>query len=186
MALAMSRPWKHPKTGIYWFRKRVPDELRGVVGKLEEKRSLNTRDPAEAKVRHLAVLSEVETRWRNLRAGQKSISEREAHELAEPVHQQWLETYRDNPREQTFWRTDLYERLWLPPADWDTSASVVDNLRTGLDKETLHARDMEAWSQNQADTCLNGHGFVVDDVSRETMAGAIAVAVQRARFALLI
>jgi hypothetical protein len=36
MALAMSRPWKHPKTGIYWFRNRVPDEFRGVIGKLEE------------------------------------------------------------------------------------------------------------------------------------------------------
>jgi hypothetical protein len=54
MALAMDRPWKHPATGIYWFRKRVPDDLRSLIGKLEEKRSLNTRDAAEAKVRHLA------------------------------------------------------------------------------------------------------------------------------------
>jgi hypothetical protein len=23
MALAIARPWKHPKTGIYWRRKRV-------------------------------------------------------------------------------------------------------------------------------------------------------------------
>ena len=28
MALAVARPWKHPKTGIYWLRKRVPDDLR--------------------------------------------------------------------------------------------------------------------------------------------------------------
>ena len=32
MALAMARPWKHPKTGIYWFRKRVPDELGRSTG----------------------------------------------------------------------------------------------------------------------------------------------------------
>jgi hypothetical protein len=36
MALAMARPWKHPQTGIYWLRKRVPDDLRAAVGKLEE------------------------------------------------------------------------------------------------------------------------------------------------------
>lgn len=40
MALAMSGPWKHPKTGIYWFRKRVPKELRALLGKTEEKQSL--------------------------------------------------------------------------------------------------------------------------------------------------
>ncbi|WP_367275022.1 DUF6538 domain-containing protein [uncultured Bosea sp.] len=39
----MSCPWKHPKTGTYWLRKRVPDDLRKLVGKLEEKQSLGTR-----------------------------------------------------------------------------------------------------------------------------------------------
>jgi hypothetical protein len=52
MALAMSRPWKHPKTGVYWLRKRVPGDLHLRVGKREEKRSLKTRDPIEAKRRH--------------------------------------------------------------------------------------------------------------------------------------
>jgi hypothetical protein len=32
IALAMSRPWKHPKTGIYWLRKGVPVDLRAAVG----------------------------------------------------------------------------------------------------------------------------------------------------------
>ena len=52
MALAMSRPWKHPRTGIYWLRKRVPAALIAVVGKREEKHSLKTRDPGEAKRVH--------------------------------------------------------------------------------------------------------------------------------------
>lgn len=79
MALAMARPWKHPKTGIYWFRKRVPDELRARLGKTEEKQSLGTRDPAEAKIRQLEVLAAVEVRWANLKAGPRTLSEREAH-----------------------------------------------------------------------------------------------------------
>ena len=45
MVLAMSRTWKHPKTGIYWLRKGVPDDLRTGVGKREEKFRLKTRDP---------------------------------------------------------------------------------------------------------------------------------------------
>jgi len=52
MPIAMSRPSKHPKTGIYQLRKVVPEDLRKFVGKRDEKVSLQTRDPAEAKVRH--------------------------------------------------------------------------------------------------------------------------------------
>jgi hypothetical protein len=48
MALAMTRPWKHPKTGIYWLRKRIPDDLRLLLGKREEKLTLKTRGPSEA------------------------------------------------------------------------------------------------------------------------------------------
>ncbi|KRE14560.1 hypothetical protein ASE66_14465 [Bosea sp. Root483D1] len=59
----MSRSWKHPKTGIYWFRKCVPDELRILLGKTEEKQSFGTRDPAEAKIKQLEVLVAVEKRW---------------------------------------------------------------------------------------------------------------------------
>jgi hypothetical protein len=50
MVLAMSRPVKHPKTGIYYFRKAVPEDLRALVGKREEKISLGTKNPAEAKL----------------------------------------------------------------------------------------------------------------------------------------
>ena len=36
MPLAMSRPWKHPRSGIYWLRKGVPEDLRELVGKRED------------------------------------------------------------------------------------------------------------------------------------------------------
>jgi hypothetical protein len=51
----MARPFRHPVTGIYWYRKRVPDALRSIVGKREEKVSLKTRDPAEAKIAHAKI-----------------------------------------------------------------------------------------------------------------------------------
>lgn len=32
-----TRPWKHPKTGIYYVRRAVPPDLRALIGKREEK-----------------------------------------------------------------------------------------------------------------------------------------------------
>ena len=78
----MSRPWKHPKTGVYWLRKRVPDDLQKLVGKREEKQSLGTRDPAEAKRKHLAALTAVEERRANLRVAPRTLTEREACGIA--------------------------------------------------------------------------------------------------------
>jgi hypothetical protein len=114
MPLAMSRPWKHPSSGVYWVRKGVPEDLRALVGKREEKRSLGTRDPAEAKRRHAEALAEIELRWANLRSGPKTLSEREAHQIAMVVHDRWLQQHMENPSQQTVWRIDLGDRPFKP------------------------------------------------------------------------
>lgn len=49
---------RHPRTGIYWFRRAVPATLRAVVGRCEIVRSLKTRDRREA--RRLALVHAVE------------------------------------------------------------------------------------------------------------------------------
>ena len=100
MPLAMACPWKHPKTGIYWLRKRVPDDLLRLVGKREEKRSFGTRDPVAAKRLHAAALVDVELRWSNLRSPPKALSEREAFDLALPLGDWWIGQHRDNPSAQ--------------------------------------------------------------------------------------
>jgi hypothetical protein len=119
----MARPWKHPKTGIYWLRKGVPEDLRTLVGKREEKRSLGTKDPIEAKRLHATALAEVEARWASLRGGPRSLSEREAYALASEFHDRWLESYRDDPSQQTLWRIDLFERMWAASPPNDLAAS---------------------------------------------------------------
>ncbi|MGE3714296.1 MAG: DUF6538 domain-containing protein [Alphaproteobacteria bacterium] len=45
--------------GIYSFRKRVPDDLQGILGVKTIKRSLKTSNPNEAKKRRAAVEAEV-------------------------------------------------------------------------------------------------------------------------------
>jgi hypothetical protein len=59
MVLGMSRPWKHPKTGVYWFRKAVPEATRQLVGRVEVRRSLHTKDPRKAALRFTEVAAKV-------------------------------------------------------------------------------------------------------------------------------
>lgn len=45
----MASPYKHPKTGVYYFRKGVPKDLQKIIGKTVFKTSLKTKDLKEAK-----------------------------------------------------------------------------------------------------------------------------------------
>lgn len=45
----MPQPFKHPQSGVYYLRRKVPIPLREAMGCTEYKVSLNTRDPSEAK-----------------------------------------------------------------------------------------------------------------------------------------
>ncbi|MCO6049546.1 hypothetical protein NGM99_07045 [Mesorhizobium sp. RP14(2022)] len=78
----MSRPFKHPRTGIYWLQKRVPQDLVSTLGRKEVTQSLGTRDPAEAKRKLAIELAELESQWADLRSGSRSITNQIAHALA--------------------------------------------------------------------------------------------------------
>src|SRR5690606_9069904 len=103
MSLNMSSPWKHPKTGMYWVRRRVPAHLVERVGKREEKLSLRTKDAAEAKRLFTQANAEIEARWANLERGEVKLSAREALSLARPFHDGMLAEFRDQPLLQTRW-----------------------------------------------------------------------------------
>jgi hypothetical protein len=127
MPLTMSRPWKHPKTGVYWLRKRVPDELRELVGKREEKRSLGTRDPAEAKRRHVEILAALDTQWSNLRRGPLSLTRDEADELAAVACREEAEDLIDDHREQLNWRR-FGLALWMDDSPFPLMAPDFDRI----------------------------------------------------------
>ena len=61
MVLSMARPRKHPRTGIYWFRMRVPDDVRPVVQRKEITRTLRTRDSVEAAGAHRRLAEPIYT-----------------------------------------------------------------------------------------------------------------------------
>lgn len=183
MPLAMSRPWKHPDSGVYWFRRGVPADLRALVGKREEKRSLQTKDPAIAKKRHAEALAEVEARWANLRAGPQTLSERQAHEIAAPWHDRWLATYKDNPSAQTTWRVDLADRLWIAAPPFKAETLSV-NFLSEVNADESKLRDMENWCRAGARECLKSNGLTVNADSELILARALSFAIQRASLTL--
>jgi hypothetical protein len=66
MALRMASPYRHPKTGMFWFRRRVPDALRPLLRKTIYQRSLGTKDVIEAKRKFLQVAASVDREWSRL------------------------------------------------------------------------------------------------------------------------
>lgn len=93
----MARPYRHPDAGVYWFRRRVPEELRALLGKTEEKFSLRTRDPDEARIAHARATAEVSARWANLREGVRTISHKEAVAIAGVFYRKLVAENEDNP-----------------------------------------------------------------------------------------
>jgi integrase len=182
MTLPMSRPYKHPKTGIYWIRKRIPADLVEKLGRREVTRSLDTRDPEEAKRRFLKVLAEFEKQWSNLRSGARLLTEREAHALAQPAFDNWLKTHRDYPSYQAIWHTHLYSKLW--------TASLLPETDPGLDgtgevpMDNIFLKSMRAYCFEQAENGLTMHGFSLDNENRFALAKAIAAALQNASLVL--
>ncbi|WP_369528365.1 DUF6538 domain-containing protein [Bradyrhizobium diazoefficiens] len=185
MPLAMSRPWKHPKSGIYQLRKAVPEDLRKLVGKREEKLSLDTRDPVEAKVRFAKALAELEARWANLRAGPKPLTEREALQLAAGSYDRWLEQFRDNPSQQTSWDIAAGDLLFGTPLTREERNASHERVLNGSPE---FPRDkifrMEQACLESADGYLKAHGIFEDWQNRRTMARAIGAAIQRASLLL--
>lgn len=98
MVLRMARPTAHPKTGIYLFRKRVPENLIKLVGKREEKISLKTRDPNEAKIAHARVAAEVQERWQRLSAGVQTLSHKQAIGIAGEIYHSMVAEHEDDPQ----------------------------------------------------------------------------------------
>lgn len=44
-------PLRHPRTDVHYFREMVPADLKSALGRIAAERTLDTKDPALAKVR---------------------------------------------------------------------------------------------------------------------------------------
>jgi integrase len=64
MGRRMIEPWKHPRSEILWFRRRIPKQFVEMMGRREIKFSLGTRDPDEARLRCAEENLKLERMWR--------------------------------------------------------------------------------------------------------------------------
>lgn len=81
----MAQPFKHPVSGIYYLRRKVPPELRAALGH-EIKQSLKTRDPQEAKTRFAGAWTASEQLFKAARGasqGEAEITRQDALRLAD-------------------------------------------------------------------------------------------------------
>jgi integrase len=176
----MPRPFRD-SNGSYHVRVRVPKDLRALIGKGVEKRSLGTKDPVEAKRRYPAALAEIQARWDNLRKEATTLTERQAHALAQTVYDNWRAWHRDEPSEQYLWHTRLYDRLWADePPDPELEPGVIESISL----DTLTVRSLRAFCFQQADFGLAEYSLRVDNESRVKLAKAVAAAFQRASVVL--
>jgi hypothetical protein len=80
----MAQPIKRQESGVFYFRRRVPEALQPFLGR-EYKRTLNTRDPVEAKRLHALEWTNCEAVFARARAqanGTTQLTGRDAQVLA--------------------------------------------------------------------------------------------------------
>lgn len=86
--LRMSSPFKHPKTSVHYLRVRVPTDLVRLAGRREVKRTLGTKDPAEAKRRFAEELQKVHREWERLRSTPDPLSRQQVVALAGQLYRE--------------------------------------------------------------------------------------------------
>ncbi len=174
MVLRMPRPKAHPTTGIYLFRKRVPEALRSILGKTEEKISLRTRDPAEAKIAHARVSVEVEERWHRLAQGPQSLSHRQAEAIAGEIYRSLMAEHHDDPQQASAGALLVDQafhgkaKIALAGTDKKGTAALVEKLRI-----SRNAKRIDEW--------LSAHGYILTGESRELVRTAVDKAILQAR-----
>lgn len=117
MALPMSRPTKHPKTGVYQIRRRVPQPIQAVIGKAERVISLGTKDPEEAKKRAPAANRKIDDEFASARAAlgpARRLSHREITALCGELYKETVGLWEDDPGLADDWLAyadHLYDEL---------------------------------------------------------------------------
>jgi len=117
MVLRMARPQKHRKTGIYWFRRRVPKDIRPLLSRGEITRTLATRDPVEAAARHRRIAAEVEAQFAGFHQGERTLTHKQTLAIAGEIYREIVVSGEDDPgpadaRERALASDQFAVRAW--------------------------------------------------------------------------
>ena len=144
MALQMARPYKHPKTGVYYFRQRVPTDLRTLLGDKIVSRSLLTKDPELAKLRNVGEFQKQAMIWERHRKRPEPLPHAQIVALSGILYRDVMATLEQEPGEASIWE----EVLKL------------------LDRVASTPNGLAKWYGPEADRLLLEEGIVTDDASR--------------------
>ncbi|MBX9647680.1 MAG: site-specific integrase [Xanthobacteraceae bacterium] len=175
MTLSMASPQKHPESGFYWFRKRVPEDLRAIIGKREERFSLQTRDPVEAKRLHALKLVEIDERWSNLRRGQRKLSSDEIAQEARAIGDQIRRQLSADPHQPLAWDIEVGAQLWHENGRGTYYSDISQPLNPG-ERAKL---DQQGTCLAIADERLAAKGISTDPDDRLRLAQAVSIEMQR-------
>ncbi|MEN3794548.1 DUF6538 domain-containing protein [Fulvimarina sp. MAC3] len=157
----MARPWKHPKSGVYYLRVRVPGDLVGLVGRSVEKQSLRTKDVGEARVRFSKSMAELTERWSNLRAG-----------LVRPTYEQM------NAYSAEFFQTycqEIESGQWSP--FWDSAFGSVAAQFIEKPNDVATHREFRRFCGDQINTYFASRGIRIAPEMQGAVDLRIAMAV---------
>ncbi len=143
MVLQMPRPFKHPKTNVYYFRVRVPADLVEAVGRKEIKISLGTKDPATAKELFAEKEQQVAKQWKALRSSPEPMPHKQIVALSGKLYLQMMSALENEPGDPAIWTHTLR-----------------------LAEEAEQAGKLEQWCGRQADALLRDEGVSADVTSR--------------------
>lgn len=140
----MPRPYKHQKTGVYYLKMRTPADLVRLGEPTQVKRSLGTKDWAEAKIRHADMLTKLNRAWEARRRGPQPIPFVQLAALSGRIYRQFMDASQDEPG---------------TPEMWDQLARIGN-------EAIARPGGAESWYGPSADSVLAEDGLLPDADSR--------------------
>ena len=150
--VAIVKPWKDPRTGMYYLRRAVPTELRAKLGRREWKISLGTKSPQQARQLFPAELVKCEDAF-SLARGSHRLSSTQIGGLAGKWLQDQLEADRQAREHPDFAESD---------ADGDDQNTQYDYQLWAL-QEAQESGDLESVIGAEVDALLRQEGLPPPD-----------------------
>ncbi len=170
MPVAMTRPTRHPSSGVFRLRKVIPESLRDAAERLfgvrrEFIENLGTKNEAEARRRAPAALAEIERKLdvcrRNAQKAAQSLSHIQCVAIAGAWRRERLELNEKNPAPAEGWEAE--RDMLLSYLDYDDDGQPEDYRPTPKDIAEAEAVAAE-------------YGIVADEESLSALAQALWLA----------
>ena len=185
VAKVMVSPFRHPKTGVFQFRKAVPESLRIGVARVlgragspvwELKWTLSTHSLREAKKLMPAAMARADAILDAARNGARSLTDREAHALSGLWYQRKLQLWEADPADAEGWE------------GWDIA--IPTDKYTEETEDDEHPVVSKQWQREwrtflrpwiaEARILLASEGVVTDPISAEKLAELLVRRIQQA------